>query len=172
MGATPDQEFALDFLDILADRWLEEPGEYPVRDDDITFIPSLAQISLKWIAGTARDQRRQWPPNPPRVQRYVRTNDDTLEGFEGSRIELREALNNIVHGDPFRVLVSDGNLYLGFRNPQPGNNGWEHAWFSAKEVLSAVRTVIYAAPWPSNEDKARILAIFDNLCRDNFMPRR
>lgn len=62
MGATAQQDFAINFLEALNNIWSEYSGTFQVAETE-ELLPTLAQISIRWLAATAREQLDAGPRN-------------------------------------------------------------------------------------------------------------
>jgi len=151
MGATAQQDFAINFLTALNNIWSEHSGTFQVAETE-ELLPALAQISIRWLAATAREQL---PADPRNLQvrgdvRYDVAGIEPNDAFRHRRtISLRDALNHIVHAEPEWVSVQGREVILCWRyTPQYGADPTKYrpycAYFLADSLIAAVRRALYS----------------------------
>jgi len=162
MGALPDQQLTLGFLEHIHKLWLDWPGDHPVEKPADDLVPALAQIFIKALAadsrhlGSASQQRKIW------IAGGIRRKN----GHE-DRINLRETLNKVVHGIPIRVLVENEVVYLHFRNTDDKED-WDEAWFSGTQLIRKLEESFGA---PSGQIRDAIAQLIQYLGTGRLIPR-
>jgi hypothetical protein len=152
MGAPPEQDLAINFLAALNNIWSGHSGTVQLTETE-ELLPTLAQITIRWLAATAREQvdrgRREFDVkgNVRRGASEVQPSD----AFRDSRpdVPLREALNRIVHSEPQWVSVQDGEVVLCWKYEPPWDADGENdqpycAYFFASSLIEAIRRALYS----------------------------
>jgi hypothetical protein len=144
MGATAQQDFAINFLAALNNIWSEHSGTFQVAETE-ELLPALAQISIRWLAATAREQLPAGPRNL-QVRGDVRYDVAEIEPDDAFRhrrtISLQNSLNHIVHAEPEWVSVQGREVILCWKyTPQYGADLTKHrpycAYFLADSLIAA-----------------------------------
>lgn len=151
MGATAQQDFAINFLAALNNIWSERSGTFQVTETE-QLLPALAQITIRWLAATAREQvdreRRELV-----VRGDVRWGSGDVQPTDAFRnrrdVPLRDALSHIVHAEPEWVSVHSGEVILCWKYiPQYVLDSKNHepysAYFLAGSLIAAVRRALYS----------------------------
>jgi hypothetical protein len=151
MGATIEQDFAINFLAALYNIWAEQSGTFQVAETE-DFLPALAQITTRWLAATAReraDRQRRDLVVRGNVQQGAESVQPT-DAFRNRRdVQLREALNSIIHAEPDWVSVQDGEVIVCWKytprwNANPETDRPYCAYFLADSLIAAVRSALYS----------------------------
>jgi hypothetical protein len=161
MGAWPEQQLALNFLAAIHELWVENPGNYAVKESLDDLVPALAQMCIKALAADLRDEL-----SPARQHQIVV--DGRIVQADGTekRPDLRDVLNKIIHGRPILVVVEDGAVQLHFRAYK--DDSWTEAWFSGTQLLQVLARILFKHPPNGREDA--IALILEELGPKRFLP--
>lgn len=151
MGATLEQDLAINFLAALHNIWAEQSGTFQVGETK-ELLPALAQISIRWLAAMTREhvgrERRDLV-----VSGDVLLGDTDVQPHDAFRnrqdVPLRDALNKIVHAEPEWVSVQDGEVILCWKymprwDADPKKDRPYCAYFVADSLITAVRRALYS----------------------------
>lgn len=104
MGARPDQQLALNFLAVVHELWVKNPGTYSVKESMDDLVPALAQMCIKALASDVRDNGSIAHMQGTHIDGVLANGSQVLKGYNGQRpLTLRDALNKIIHGTPTSV---------------------------------------------------------------------
>jgi hypothetical protein len=153
MGATAQQDFAINFLAALNNIWAEQSRTFQVAETE-ELLPGLAQIAIRWLAATAREQmdrQRQDLVVRGGVQ-WGAGDVQPSDAFRDRRdVPLREALNHIVHAESTWVSVQTGEVVLCWKctpyyvaDSDSENDEPYCAYFLADSLIAAVRRALYS----------------------------
>jgi hypothetical protein len=171
MGATPDQQLALNFLSVIHDLWLQHPGTHPVNEIDDDLVPALAQICIKALAADVRDTI------PINTQRSMAIDGRLLDGERplkgagaANPLNLRDIVNKIVHGTPTLVVVRDEVVHLHFRSTT--KDDWTEAWFSGTRLIQQLGSVLHKRDGDRAQRREQeIMQFVEKAGTQRFLPR-
>ncbi|WP_143736912.1 hypothetical protein [Microbispora sp. GKU 823] len=169
MGARPEQQLALNFLDAIHRLWIQHPGSYTVRETIDDLVPALAQMCIKALAADVRDA-------PPADEQEIAIDGQLIQD-DGATVPLtlRDVVNKIIHGTPTLVEVRDREVLLHFRNNFAGGRNrvdkWTCAWFSGTNLLKKLNEELSKHEGPQVEKREREIAqLLETLGVDRFLP--
>ena len=151
MGATPQEDFAMNFLAALNNIWSEHPGTLQVAEME-EILPALAQITIRWLAARARE-RLGTAPGGLQVRGDVRYDVSEIQPSDAFRqrrtITLGNSLNRIVHAEPEWVSVQRGEVILCWKKERsftgkPIKDRAYCAYFLADDLIASVRRALYS----------------------------
>jgi len=151
MGATLEQDLAINFLDALKNIWSEQSGTWDVEEIDDP-LRALTHITIRWLAAMAREEVKR-NQSYREVRGRIIYNSASVQSADAFRnreyVSLLEALNKIVHGEPQWVSVHSGEVILCWKFiPGLSSRGEENrpytAYFLADSLLSEVRHALYS----------------------------
>jgi len=151
MGATVQQDLAIDFLEALNNIWAEQSGLFQVAETE-ELLPGLAQITIRWLAATAREQvdRQRQDRGVRGGVQWGAGDVQPSDAFLNRRdISLREALNRIVHAEPTWIFVQDREVvlcwkYTPYYVSDSENDEPYCAYFLSASLIAAVRRALYS----------------------------
>jgi hypothetical protein len=142
MGATPDQQLALNFLSVIHKLWVRHPGPHPVEEIEGDLVPALAQMCVKALAADVRDTIPIATQRSITIDGSLMNGDRLLKGADSANpLNLRDIVNKIVHATPTLVVVRDEVVYLHFRNAT--KDDWTEAWFSGTRLIQQLGSVLH-----------------------------
>jgi hypothetical protein len=137
LGARPEQQLALNFLQAVHDLWIVRDQIIKVEERADDLVPALAQMCIKALAADLRDTTSAVFQMEATVTGGVARGNTVLKGEGAEPLHIRDVVNKIVHGTPDRVEVQGGIIRLYFKNTIPTDN-WTAAWFSGTGLLDAL----------------------------------
>jgi hypothetical protein len=153
MGAPPEQDLAINFLAALNNIWSEHSGTVQLTET-AELLPTLAQITIRWLAATAREQAGRGRRPELDVKGNVRWGASEVQpsdAFRDSRpdVPLREALSRIVHSEPEWMSVQDEEVLLCWKytpryDADPEKEPPYCAYFFASSLIEAIRRALYS----------------------------
>jgi hypothetical protein len=151
MGATLEQDLAINFLEALTNIWSRQSGTWEVEEIDDP-LRAFTHITIRWLAAMAREEVKRNQSYREVRGRIIKTdaNVQPADAFRNrENVSLLEALNKIVHGEPQWVSVRDGEVILCWKftpgsNPRDEDDGPYSAYFLSYSLLSEVRHALYS----------------------------
>ena len=171
MGARPEQQLALNFLAAVHDLWVQHPGTYEVTQSTNDLVPALAQMCIKSLAADVRDSRE---PAAAAAQNTVINGQLSERGgvISGARtgrpLNLRDALNKIIHGTPSAVIVHNGIVELHFTNNSDSER-WTEAWFSGTQLVEVLGNALIKHPGAAERER-KVAKLLEELGEKRFLP--
>jgi hypothetical protein len=151
MGAPPEQDLAINFLAALNNIWSEHSGTFQITGTE-ELLPTLAQITIRWLAAMAREQvdRDQRDLDVKGNVRWGVAEVQPSDAFRDRHdVRLQESLNRIVHSEPEWVSVRDGEVLLCWTyTPRYRTDSEDDrpycAYFFASSLIEAIRRALYS----------------------------
>jgi hypothetical protein len=170
MGATPDQQLALNFLSMIHNLWLKYPGSHPVKKIEDDFVSALAQICIKALAADVRDTIPIDIQYSTTIDGSLMDGDRLVKGVDAaSPLNLRDLVNKVVHGTPTRVVVRDDVVHLHFRNST--KDDWTEAVFSGTQLIQQLSTVLHKRDGDkSQRQEQAIMQFIEKVGAQSFLP--
>lgn len=169
MGATLEQDLAINFLDALKNIWSEKSGTWEVEQTDNP-LRALTHITIRWLAATAREEVKRSGRYLEARGRIIYSNArvQSTDAFRNrENVSLLEALNKIVHGEPQWVSVQVGEVILCWKytpglDPRNEDDRPYSAYFLADSLISGVRDALN-----SHGDRLWQVPQLENLIRND-----
>jgi hypothetical protein len=136
MGAAPDLQVLMVFMDSCLRLWSSRPGTHTVTESTTSIVQSLAYVVVRHLAAEAREAANVDSAGEPKSVGSL-----TLPGGREVTLTPADALNKLVHGSIAAVAVSAaGTVFLLVQNSARADTQgkWTAARIDAGELLQVV----------------------------------